>query len=294
MTKKKKLIIASVVLIAVVGIIVTLSLTVFSLRHVELDFMTSTDKLVVTEEEVVQKGDFSFNKSVFFHSKKQYIENLEKEIPYMEVVNIETVFPNTFVVHCAERQEVYAILQDDQYLICDEDLKVLRKEKDFVSNQQNAMLIEGVDILNESVEEGDFLKVENYYDIFSAFIENNRLLHEQQSFVESIKFSKQHDSNIKKDLPVATVKTFNGQQYKIVNTEKVLNRKVKKLIEVYSQIYSLIGTEIDWGEQTPIEGVTTWGKELLDNAVIEINNFYLDENNIYFNIWPSTESMSIV
>ena len=117
MTKKKKWLIAGGVIIGIVAIFLILLFTVFTLKTVDIKFHTSVDKLVGMQEQIIEKGDFRYNSTVVFHSKKGYVDKLEKEFPYLEVVNIETVFPNKFVLHVAEREEVYAVKTENDFLI---------------------------------------------------------------------------------------------------------------------------------------------------------------------------------
>lgn len=286
MSRKKKWAIALAVIIALVGILVTLSLTLFSLKNVKINFLTS-HTISLTAEEAVQKGEIGIGKSVFFHSKKGYVERLEKAFPSLEIVNIETVFPNTFVINCAQRQQVYAVESEGGYFICDEKLKVLEKVPTFSSDTDNPILLQNITIENENAEAGDFLKVQNYVDIYSALVENNRLLFEQQSIIERVSYSTEYDQNSKKEVFVASVHMFGGQTYRILNADIALNKKMSLLLQVYSQIFSLIGQPIDQND----DSLGVWTKELLQNATIEINNYYLDQENCYFSVIKPQESM---
>jgi hypothetical protein len=40
-------------------------------------------------------------------------KNLEKENSYLKVINIETIFPNKLIVHCAEREEFFSIKKNN-------------------------------------------------------------------------------------------------------------------------------------------------------------------------------------
>ena len=286
MSRKKKWAIALAVIIALVGILVTLSFTVFSLKTVQINFLTS-HTISLTAEEAVQKGEIGMGRSVFFHSKKGYVERLEKAYPSLEIVNIETVFPNTFVINCAQRQKVYAVESEGGYFICDEDLKVLEKVQTFSSDTDNPILLQNVIVENQNAEAGDFLQVQNYIDIYSALVENNRLLFEQQSIIERVSYSTEYDQNSKRDVFVASVHMFNGQTYRILNADIILNKKMSLLLQVYSQIFSLIGQPIDQSD----ESLGVWTEELLQNATVEINNYYLDQENCYFSVIKPQESM---
>lgn len=295
MTKKKKWLIAGGVIIGIVAIFLILLFTVFTLKTVDIKFHTSVDKLVGMQEQIIEKGDFRYNSTVVFHSKKGYVDKLEKEFPYLEVVNIETVFPNKFVLHVAEREEVYAVKTENDFLICDENFKILNIVSEYNSTKDNAMLLENINVKNKEYTIGSFLQVLDYAPIYSGLIENNRKLNEQTAIIESISFSKVYDSMLKKDLLEASIKTFNGQTYNIQNCTYLLKNKLSVFLQIYSQIYSLIGTEFNVeGEESP----KIWTKELLDSATININNYYLEESgngqNCYFVVIPPKESLLII
>ena len=280
--KSKKIIISLSVVVALIVIIVALSFTVFSLKKVEIDYRTSHKNITLSEKELVEGGDFSFGASVFFHGKNGYIEKIESLSPYIEVVNIETVFPSTFVVHIAERQEVYAFAYKNSTFITDQNLRILREEENFVSYRENAMLFEGGLIAENDYQVGDYLQIENFIDIYTSLFECNRTLTEQTSLISSIKLLSEYDENIKQTQVTAILKLFGGQTVQIKNATYGLKYKLNMFLSVYSNLYSLIGQEIASG------GV--WTEELIDSCTIIVNNFYNytehNETECYFNILP--------
>ena len=157
----KKLIITLSVVFAIVAVFLILCWTLFGLSSVSIEFETTTKNLTLSDEEIVEAGRFRYGASVLFEGKQKYIDNLNaksaenEKFAYLKVVNIETVFPNRFVVHVAEREELFAVEYDTQFLICDRDFRVLK----FSSTQENAILLKGLQILNSSVSVGDFLEI---------------------------------------------------------------------------------------------------------------------------------------
>ena len=186
MTKRKKWIIAGSVIGGVIVLLILLTFTLFSLKKVEVDYKTSTINLTCTKEEIIDNAGIGYGGTVFFRNKTKYIQNLEKKYPYIKVVNIETKFPSTFVIHIAEREEVYAVQKDDVFYIVDDEFKILRTTDSFTSDQTNAILLSGVTIKNANYEVCDILKIDGKIDLYSAFYENNRKLDEQQSLVKEI------------------------------------------------------------------------------------------------------------
>ncbi len=283
MSKKiKKILISlsSVVLLA--AILVTLAFTVFSLKTVKIDWRTSHANVTLSDQQLIDGGQFSFGSSVFFHSKKGYQEKIESLSPYLDVVNIETVFPSTFVIHLAQRQEVYAFSSSQQTLICDQNLRILRLEQDFSSTQDNAMLVQGLSFEESSYQPGQYLKIENFIDVYSSLFECNRTLSQQQALIKSIQFVQEYDQNIKETQTTAVLQLFGGQSVQIKNASYGLKYKLDMFLQVYSNLYSLIGQEIASG------GV--WTKEILDGCTIIVNNYYNfsehNESECYFNIVP--------
>ena len=285
--KTKKIIISLTTILFFVGILIVLSFTVFSLKKVELNFKTSHSQISVTEEEIVDGGDFGYGQSVFFHNKKQYIEKIESIDPYIQVINIETVFPSTFVVHIAQRQEVYSIKIADKYFIVDQNLKILKIESDFVSSQSNSMLLEGIEILEKDYKVGDYIESNNYLDTYSAFFACNRTLAEQKSLIKSIQFEEEFDSIVNKTLINCNLYLFGGQTVSIKNCFYGFKYKANMFLSVYSQLYSLVGQKINASDEND---PSVWTEELLGNCCIIVNNYYNytehSENECYFNVVP--------
>ena len=279
-TKKILISLSSVVLLA--AILVTLAFTVFSLKTVKIDWRTSHANVTLSDQQLIDGGQFSFGSSVFFHSKKGYQEKIESLSPYLDVVNIETVFPSTFVIHLAQRQEVYAFSSGQQTLICDQNLRILRLEQDFSSTQGNAMLVQGLSFEESSYQPGQYLEIENFIDVYSSLFECNRTLSQQQALIKSIQFVQEYDQNIKEAQTTAVLQLFGGQSVQIKNASYGLKYKLDMFLQVYSNLYSLIGQEIASG------GV--WTKEILDGCTIIVNNYYNfsehNESECYLKIVP--------
>lgn len=273
MKKKTKILIITIsTIVGLVGLFVLLSFTAFSLKEVTVDIRTSLDeRFVATQEEIIESGGFSYGSPVFFQSKKKYKERIENKYPYIKVINMEIVFPSQLIIHIAERQEVYAI-EGQKYYICDEDLKVLRIEDEFISENNNAILVSGVEIKNESVKVCDTLKLKNFKDLYSLLYGYNRPLGEQQSLIERVDFAKELDEKINIVELNANIKMFNGQVYKIKNVEYGLKYKCKLFLDVYSQIYTFIGKELEISGEEGKTIILT--KANLDKATIIVSSYY--------------------
>lgn len=282
--KKKRWIIAVSLLVGIIAIIITLSFTLFALKEVKIDFRTSHNLITLTDEEIIESGQFKMGSSVFFHGKNGYIQNIENASPYIKVVNIETQFPSTFVVHISQRQEVYALSFEGGHYICDEEFRILRIEDNFISSQANAIEVD-LDELNINGKiVGEYLPIEIMPNIYGMLFENNRPLNEQIAMIESVKVYSEYDSVVKKSQITSELKFYSGQTFKIINCGYGLKYKVKMMIDVFSQIYDFIGKDI----KLPDGSTATLTEENLKTCTILITNYYdytrYGESDCYFNI----------
>lgn len=281
---KKGWIIALSVVGVLVLLIVILAFTLFSLKSVTIDYRTSKSHITATDDEIIESADIDMGGSVLFRNKQHYIDNIERANPYVKVVNIETVFPSSFVIHIAERQEVYALEHNNQFYIIDEDYKVLRITDEYTSDQTNAMLLSGLEKNGTSYAVGEFLQVTNSVSIYSALYENNRPLNEQREMIESITLTSEFDENLGQEQSVIELKFFSGQTFKIINSTYGLRYKTALMLDVFSQIYDFIGQNVTIdGEQVLLT------EENLKTATFEIRNYYdyrvYDESDCYFQIY---------
>ena len=140
----------------------------FGLSKVVVAFDSTTINLTnLSQEEIVDAGQFDKGESVLFAGKEKYAKNIEKfaeqdkRFAYIKVVNIETVFPNKYVVHIVEREELFGIAYGEQFLICDRDLRVLKIVDSLVF--EDVIVVENMQIYTENPKEGDFLQKSSEY-----------------------------------------------------------------------------------------------------------------------------------
>ena len=278
--KFKKWIIIISTLVAFIALIITLSFTAFSLKAVEIDFRTSTSFITseLTKEDIISAGKFKKGKPVFSHNKSQYKKNIDNLNPYIKVINIETVFPSKFVVHIAERQEIYAVKGlEEKYYICDEQMRILRIEEDYQNNSSSPMLLSQFEkpVLKD-YDEGDYLTEIRQPNIYGYLYENNRKLGEQKSLIESITLTSEYDNLLKKEQTVTSLKFYSGQTFNIVNDSYAMKYKVKLMLDVFSQLYDLDGKQVIIGKDE--NGQNIYSKpldmEYLNTCTIIITNYY--------------------
>ncbi len=280
---KKRWIIAISVIVALVGLLVLLAFTLFSLREVKVDFRTSRQHLTASETEIVESAEIKLGSSVFFRNKDKYASNIEEKYPYAKVINIETVFPSTLVVHIAEREELYAVAFDGGHYICDNELKILRSDDNFSSSAGGVILLSGIDAPNGLVA-GQ--RIDGTLPALAeAMRENNCLAGEMRSMIKSVNVTNVFDENINASQTALQLEFYSGQTFVICNCDYGLRYKAGLLLEVYAQLYTYIGKEITVGGQ-----IVVLTEQNLSSATIEIRNFYdyreHDENDCYFDIIP--------
>lgn len=147
--KNKRLVILLSVF-AFLVLIVVLCSTVFTVKKVQLQWLTTKVNFSSTDNEVasdVKKGD-----SVFLVDKKEITKKLEDDFPYIKVVSLEIKFPNKLIIHSAERQELFDIkVKDNSHYILDGECKVLR-----ASNDANVKGAIPVTVTNYAFPDGTF------------------------------------------------------------------------------------------------------------------------------------------
>lgn len=143
---KNKSLIISLSILAFIVLIVVLSSTIFCLKTAEVNFMSNTINLTNKKDEIIETTDFKYNQSIFFLNKSNYIKQIEENYPYIKIINIETVFPNKLIVNAVERNELFVIKTYEEnsfknYLILDDELKILSTTQSFTNSHLNPILI---------------------------------------------------------------------------------------------------------------------------------------------------------
>ena len=85
---KSKRLIALLIVFGFIALLVILSSTVFTLQSISLNWLTT--RSVLAEETIdtfSENVKFPMGESVFFLKKSKIVEDLEKEYPYLQVLN---------------------------------------------------------------------------------------------------------------------------------------------------------------------------------------------------------------
>ena len=173
---KKATIICSIVFVLLI-ILVVLMFTVFLLKDVKVELKTGTEHLTQEVVSEIENEALKTGGLVLFLGKEKLISRLEKQFPYLKIVNIETQIPNKLVIHAAEREELFAVNSGEKSYFLDEEFKILRVENSIYSKQENGAVLlsfgsvfinsedkayaAGVDLKLDGAEAGQTLNIGN-------------------------------------------------------------------------------------------------------------------------------------
>lgn len=257
MNKKRLIILLSVLLVIVM--VVILSSTVFTLKTVVVNFYDYNDEMVddITKneyfdstdkiDEVIKSGEFKYGTNIFLINKQNYKNNLEKNNPYLKIISMAIEFPNRLVVKAVERQEYYAVLNDDsEYFVCDADFKVLRitdtKPTDLievVANDDKTLF--DYTSTDSDLSSGDFVELTENTKILSTLVdEMYSCRYEREdmlNFFSKITIVNGYcsDQELGK-VDSVVIKTIAGVEIEIENINNNFSDKILKSLEIYNQI----------------------------------------------------------
>lgn len=240
MTRKNTIITIVLFVLALLILIVVLSSVFFTVGKISVVWHTDKVKLEdVTNEQVVSSSGLALGTHIFFVDKDDATNSIEKAYPYIKINNIETIFPNTLLIHAQERQAIFALQMETSYYLVDSEFKVLEVVSgEFVSNTTNAIKIEGDFAFDEVA--GEFLTAsgtlsafktlqqsfyENYYEDENEFYVDDML-----AFFKSASYT---DTKI-------TFETFFGVKVEIYNPSYKQQQKIAMFL---LQIESLTETQ---------------------------------------------------
>lgn len=231
--------------------------TLFSLKSVEIEFETG-NKIITNEMQSQIISEIDLGGTVFFKNKDEMTSKIEKKYPYVKVINIETILPNKFIIHIAERQEIYAITSLNRTCYLDNELKVLRiNEGNFISVSTNAIKLDlfGLDFDLSAFSEGQFFDIseltinssnktinlgeqtqEVLNNLLNCFQINNRTLVDLKALAKSITFSTYIDYRNGETALQAKIVDFNDFEIFILCPNENLEDKVSNMLYAYEKI----------------------------------------------------------
>ncbi len=221
---------------------VVLSSTIFSLKYVEVQFLSTTNVMLGREAQIIESGKFKYGESVFLSTKSNYVNNIEKLNPYLRVINIETFFPNKFVVNCVERNECFVVkLSNNKYAITDEKMKVLKILNTYQNSTSNGIEILNTDLSNQNVTEGDFFTLsDDYFDVlFKCFREWHLQYNEVKARVKSVQLNYEKPGQL-------LINMHSGVQIIVENSVNQLSDKLNLAFSTYDATTDKNGNYVDY------------------------------------------------
>ena len=255
--KHKKLIIILSVVVALLITLIVLMFTLFSLKNVEIEFETG-NKIITNEMQNQIINEIDLGGTVFFKNKDDMTSKIEKKYPYAKVVNIETIMPNKFVIHMAERQETYAISSLNRTCYLDSELKILRiEEENYISTNTNAVKLDlfGLDFDINAFSEGQFFDISELRtnvsnkiinlgeqtemvinNLLSYFQINNRTLVDLKALAKCITFGTFIDYRTGETALQFKIIDFNDFEIYMLCPNENFENKVSNMLYAYEQI----------------------------------------------------------
>lgn len=240
--KYKRLLIISGSILAFVALCVTLCFTLFRTHSIVLNFHNETT--IFADEanhlEIVNSAKIDTRMPIFSLNKTNIRNALEKNNPYLKVINIETAFPNKLIVHCAEREELFCIdAGNELYYICDEDLKILNITRTVGFLQGNALALEGITVLNTGASTGDEVDLyqgENVLKVLSnAFAHSNKNASDIKGMFKSLSLVYEYNFYTCKMSPTFVLTTYDDFKINIRNAESFLATKLNLMLAIVPQ-----------------------------------------------------------
>ena len=177
MNRSKLFIGIFIAFILIVITIVLLACTVFIVREVTVESDVSSNLL--DEESIVESSGLTIGRSIISISKEKVKNSIEKDNPYVEVLNIVRIFPNKVIVKVTVRTGVMVIESSthENVALIDTSMKVLKVVTAAEASSFDATIVKGVtfDIPEGGVDSliGSRLTLNNaaYDAIFSEIAE---------------------------------------------------------------------------------------------------------------------------
>ncbi len=229
--KNKKIIIilsCAVVLVALIA----LTVSVFKVRKISIDGNYATSINAEQKSEICSKTFFPLNSSIFFVNKHEIISKLELENPTIYVVNIETKFPDTLIVHTELRTEMFSVkVTEDEFYSVDKTGKVLQK----YFSDPNLISVKGLSetSLADLAVGKNIQNLSERAEIYNVFLGFYACNYEETNFRTLIKRIELTDNKL-------TIITYNGlsvgTSFEIENPNANLINKTIYAIRTYEAI----------------------------------------------------------
>lgn len=137
--------------IAIFIVLVVLGAAVFVVREITV---LAPETLAELKPKIVSDSNIKQNTSIFSLSEERVAKSIEKSNPYVMVVDVERVFPNSVRIRVEERKPIIGVKleNDGRTVLLDEELKILEITDNVVNYKIvpiNGYILSGIG--NESV-----------------------------------------------------------------------------------------------------------------------------------------------
>ena len=243
MKNKRLVVLLSIFL--VITVLIVLCSTVFTLHTVDIVWLTSTNNLNnATKESIMAAGNIKTGESVFLLNKEEYKNNIEKNLPYAQIISLEIGFPNKLTIKLSEREELYVLkvvnsknTNQYSYVYLDYDLKVLKIVNSPVdANGTNPAIlqIENYNLTDANFEVGTYASM----PVNNALISIGNMLASTgfggtnaNALIESMVLNYSYKSEI-------IIKTTYGLTLKLEDALQKTSQKMLKALSVYEEYHN--------------------------------------------------------
>ncbi|MDD4002901.1 MAG: FtsQ-type POTRA domain-containing protein [Clostridia bacterium] len=229
----------------IIVVIVLLSSVLFSVNDAVL--APKQQSVMVDSNNVQSEFSNLIGKNIFFIDVAQITDGIEKNNPYIKVINIERIFPSTVKLHYRERKEVFCLKVGSGFAALDSEGKVL----DIRSAQDNILI--DIDYSSYNPAVSDFIEDENILSILSLYDAFKSMTSEGKNYDEILfkgYFEKVYSSSSGNNLCINT--NFGGE-IEIIDFRQ----------QLYSKLY--VGLQLFLDELSDLE--RTYAKVIVNNAL---------------------------
>ena len=211
-------------------LVIILCSTVFTVKNIKVNFLDNNHIMSETEvlTQIEDSGSIAKGHSVFIFSKNKATKTLEKNIPYIRVINLETICPDTIRVNCVERKDCYAIkVGNVSYLVVDKYYKVLKAV--------NATVLPIINLSGDA-EVGSFINDDNV-QYFNALTNAFDSIATYENAI-NVSFASVELVNTNDRLDFVFKTKEGGITFNVQNVKELFNEKINKMVAIMGRCAS--------------------------------------------------------
>lgn len=211
-------------------VVIILCSTVFTVKNIKVNFLDNNH--IMSEAEVLTQiedsGSIVKGHNVFIFSKGKATKALEKNVPYIRVINLETICPDTIRVNCVERKDCYAIkVGNASYLVVDKYYKVLKSV--------NATALPLINLTSDA-EVGSFIESDNI-QYFNALTNAFDTIATYENAI-NVSFASVELVNTNDRLDFVFKTKEGGITFNVQNVNELFNEKINKMVAIMGRCAS--------------------------------------------------------